>query len=282
MQDFLAFRSTHVVEHSLGHHSAAEMSDQRVTYAELNLAKDAKRQHMKPKGTKGSIPGTEQELTYAELNLQNASQDLGGSDKSNHCKASPSPPEKLIAGILGVTCLVLMCTVVTKAVNQSYHCGPCPPEWLIYSNNCYYISTEQKTWNESLMACAAKSSNLLYIENEEEVTFEKFINIHNISFHLPKRRLMNEVEVILCNSLILHLTLRNFLKILKIHPWTGLSQRNNTKSWVWTTGTTLSSELFAKTSKLNNNCVFWDSEMHNFSSESCLENRTYICKHQSH
>ncbi|XP_053517812.1 NKG2-A/NKG2-B type II integral membrane protein-like [Artibeus jamaicensis] len=232
------------------------MSDQRVTYAELNLAKDAKRQHMKPKGTKGSIPGTEQELTYVELNLQNASQDLGGSDKSNHCKASPSPPEKLVAGILGVICLVLMCTLVTwinfkhwnqtgnqKTGNQkAYNCGRCPPEWLIYSNNCYYISTEKKTWNDSFMACAAKSSSLLYIENEEEM---------------------------------------NFLNILKIRPWTGLSQRNNTNSWAWTTGTTLSSELFSKTSKLDKNCVFADFHSHMFYSKSCLENITYVCKHQA-
>ncbi|XP_035873273.1 NKG2-A/NKG2-B type II integral membrane protein-like [Phyllostomus discolor] len=192
------------------------MSDQRVTYAELNLAKDPKRQHMKPKGTKGSIPGTEQELTYAELNLQNASQSLRGSDKNDHCRASLLPPEKLIAGILGVICFVLMTTVVTTAVNQrnswmtidnlssAYHCGGCPPGWLTYSNNCYYISTESKTWNESLMACASKSSNLLYIDNEEEMSF---------------------------------------LNIFKIHPWTGLSQRNNTNSSVGTIGTTLSSDL---------------------------------------
>ncbi|XP_045695691.1 NKG2-A/NKG2-B type II integral membrane protein-like [Phyllostomus hastatus] len=257
------------------------MSDQRVTYAELNRVKDAKRQHIKPEGTKGSIPGTEQELTYADLNLQNASQDLRGSDKNDHCKdntfdrhritvlgcaagcrgvASPSLPEKVIAGTLGVICFVLMTTVVTRAVNQpsqrrnktgnettgnqkAYHCGRCPPEWLMYSNNCYYISAEVKTWNESLMACASKNSNLIYIDNEEEM---------------------------------------NFLNIFKIHPWIGLSQRNNTNSWVWTIGTTLSSELFTKTSELDKNCVYWNYDTHNFHSESCLENRAYICKHQSH
>uniref|UniRef100_A0A671FAQ4 C-type lectin domain-containing protein n=1 Tax=Rhinolophus ferrumequinum TaxID=59479 RepID=A0A671FAQ4_RHIFE len=147
------------------------MNNQRVTYAELNLAKDSRRQQIKPKGTKSSISVTEQEITYAELNLQNAFQDLQRNDKSYHCKDFPSCPEKLIAGILGVTCVVLLSTVVTIAVTTSHHCGRCPKEWFTYSNNCYYISNERKTWTESHMACASKDSNLLLIENEEEEQF---------------------------------------------------------------------------------------------------------------
>ncbi|KAK1341394.1 hypothetical protein QTO34_017800 [Cnephaeus nilssonii] len=96
------------------------MNNQRVTYAELNLAKSAKRQQRKPKGTQSCIPVTEQEITYAELTLENASRDLQGRGKRTTPKCfnfslavSPSPPEKLIAGTLGVICLVLMSAVVT-------------------------------------------------------------------------------------------------------------------------------------------------------------------------
>ncbi|XP_054446792.1 NKG2-A/NKG2-B type II integral membrane protein-like [Pteronotus mesoamericanus] len=220
------------------------MDLQQENDSEQNLAKDSRRQQRKGKGMKSSILQTEQQISSVGIKIENACQDLQWNNRDDHCKDSPSPPEKLIAGILGVTCLILYIlvrTILLHNLSPAYPCGHCPPEWIRYSNNCYYISTEQKTWTESWMACAAKNSNLLYVDNEEEM---------------------------------------NFLNIFNKSPWIGLSHRNN-NSWAWKNGSMLSFKKSSKTSKLEN-CAFGDFDTQKVYFVSCLENRSYVCKHQAH
>ncbi|XP_053412523.1 NKG2-A/NKG2-B type II integral membrane protein-like isoform X1 [Nycticebus coucang] len=166
---------------------AAQMENQRVIYSDINQAQTQKKQQRKPMGTNSSVSEHEQEITYVELNLQRAAQDLQGDDKAYHCKDLLLPAEKLIAGILGVICLVLISELITRVVilstqkqsnsfqtmrtQKAYYCGHCPEEWFTYSNNCYSINKERKTWNESLRDCASKNSTLLYIDNLEEMKF---------------------------------------------------------------------------------------------------------------
>uniref|UniRef100_G3TEI9 C-type lectin domain-containing protein n=1 Tax=Loxodonta africana TaxID=9785 RepID=G3TEI9_LOXAF len=230
------------------------MNNQTVTYSELNLAKNPKRQQIKPTDSDRSISITEQEITYVELNFHGASQDLQKNDKNFHCKVYlPSPPGKLVAGILGITCIALMASIIiikikvitpsigTKKENptqKASHCGHCPEDWLSYSNNCYYISSDKKNWTESQMACASKKSDLTYIDNEEEMKFIAFLS-----------------------SL----------------SWIGLSRKNRDYSWLWINGSPLYKELI-DTSNNTYNCAMLFSS--NLLSDSCGSSKTYICKHK--
>ncbi|KAM9229788.1 NKG2-A/NKG2-B type II integral membrane protein-like [Dugong dugon] len=223
------------------------MNNQTVTYSELNLAKKPKRQQIKPKDADSSFSVSEREITYVELNLHSASQDLQKKDKTFHCKG------KLIAGTLGLICLVLLAGVITMTVTvtipsigmmeenrtqKANHCHRCPEDWFSYSNHCYYISSDIKNWTESRMACVSKKSNLFYMDNEEEMML---------------------------------------MEILSSFSWIGLSRESSDYSWLWINGSP-SNQTITEPSNPTYNCAMLCSS--HLQSASCGKEKTYICKHE--
>ncbi|XP_049738433.1 NKG2-A/NKG2-B type II integral membrane protein-like isoform X2 [Elephas maximus indicus] len=178
------------------------MNNQTVTYSEVNLAKNSKRQQIKPTDSDRCISVTEQEITYVELNFHGASQDLQKNDKNFHCKAIGTKKE--------------------NPTQKASHCGRCPEDWLSYSNNCYYISSDKKNWTESQMACASKKSDLTYIDNEEEMKFIAFLS-----------------------SL----------------SWIGLSRKNRDYSWLWINGSPLYKELIDTSNNTYNCAMLFSSNL---------------------
>nr|XP_019600241.1 PREDICTED: NKG2-C type II integral membrane protein-like [Rhinolophus sinicus] len=217
------------------------MNNERVTYAELNLAKDSRRQQIKPKGTKSSISTVSISFLSVSLSLP---------------VDFPSCSEKLSAGILGVTCVVLLSTVVKIAVNpppgiseqsnsspvtgneKVHHCGRCPKEWFTYSNNCYYISNEHKTWTESVITCASKNSTLLLIDNEEE---------------------------------------KQFLSSISPVSWIGVFRNSSDHKWMLINGSPFKLKI-AELSSVNDDCAVLSSS--GLMSSVCGSSKVYLCKHK--
>ncbi|XP_010641907.1 NKG2-A/NKG2-B type II integral membrane protein [Fukomys damarensis] len=233
------------------------MSNPRVVYSELNLAKGPKKQQRQPKGRKSSISASEQQVTYATLTLQSASQECRGDDEDHSCKGFTSLPEKFLAGTLGSICLFLVVTVIVMTTvvipstviqekNKSswvrtpkaYRCGRCPKKWLTFSNNCYYLGVEKKTWMESLASCASKNSSLLFLDNEEEL---------------------------------------KLLETLSRPSWIGVSRFSRDRPWLWVNGSRFNLQI-QKSSSDEDHCVRLSSS--GFIADTCESAHTYNCKHK--
>ncbi|XP_015426663.1 PREDICTED: natural killer cells antigen CD94 [Myotis davidii] len=174
--------------------------------------------------------------------------------------AFQSTPWRLISGILGVTCLVLMATLgillknaLTKqSVQPTPSPGPttiepqkgsgccfCQEKWIGYQCNCYFISNEKKKWAESRDFCASHNSSLLQLKNRDELQFMKFS--------------------------------RNFY-------WIGPYYSDQHHAWLWEDGFAVSKKLFAFNESLDEeNCMVYSASK-NVLEEPCTDENYYICK----
>ncbi|XP_039719367.1 natural killer cells antigen CD94-like, partial [Pteropus medius] len=118
----------------------------------------------------------------------------------------------------------------------------CQKMWIGYQCNCYFISNEMKTWEESKDFCASKNSSLLQLQNKDELDF------------------MN------------HISQRFY--------WIGLSYSKEHSAWLWEDGSALSQTLFSLLRTVNiSNCIVYGSK-EGFLDERCRKEMRFICKQQ--
>lgn len=172
--------------------------------------------------------------------------------------AFQATPWRLISGIFGVICLVLMATLgillknrFTKQSIQSTSspgptiepqegpgCCSCQEKWIGYKCNCYFLSDERKTWAESRDFCASQNSSLLQLQNRDELDF-----INTSRFY-----------------------------------WIGLTYSENRHAWLWEDGSAFSRDLFAFPQRTNTkNCIAYNPSR-SAVDEPCEEQHRYICK----
>ncbi|CAI5767944.1 Hypothetical predicted protein [Podarcis lilfordi] len=85
-------------------------------------------------------------------------------------------------------------------------CKVCPLQWQLHRDKCYWPSENIKSWNESQRDCSTRDSQLLVIQDKEELDF---------------------IESITKNS----------------KYWIGLSLLKSKKKWMWITGFQLDQSL---------------------------------------
>ncbi|XP_057560116.1 natural killer cells antigen CD94-like [Hippopotamus amphibius kiboko] len=148
-------------------------------------------------------------------------------------------PWRLISGVLGVMCLLLVAALgillknsfTKQSVQPTLSPGPstdlregsgccsCQEKWVGYQCNCYFISNEMKTWKDSRNFCVSHNSSLLQIQNTSEL---------------------------------------HFMTSSSYYYWTGLSYSEEHGAWLWEDNSTLPQDLFPSFHPQNlMNCVLY-------------------------
>uniref|UniRef100_A0A674J789 C-type lectin domain-containing protein n=1 Tax=Terrapene triunguis TaxID=2587831 RepID=A0A674J789_9SAUR len=117
-------------------------------------------------------------------------------------------------------------------------CKLCPTDWQLRGDKCYWVSRGRKTWSESRADCSARDSQLLVIQDPEELEFIKDLTKHSHLF------------------------------------WIGLSISSSEKAWIWVDGSRLDQSLFQAPGPAENSCgAVWGKWIH---SDACSSGLHWI------
>ncbi|XP_032997822.1 killer cell lectin-like receptor subfamily B member 1B allele C [Lacerta agilis] len=118
-------------------------------------------------------------------------------------------------------------------------CKVCPIQWQLHRDKCYWTSEILKTWGESKHDCSTRDSQLLVIQDKEELDFIKNITKES-------------------------------------NYWIGLSLLKSEKKWMWITGSQLDQSLFPEPDYAEgNSCA---AIKYKVTSERCSTEFMWICQ----
>ncbi|XP_032643775.1 killer cell lectin-like receptor subfamily F member 1 [Chelonoidis abingdonii] len=119
-------------------------------------------------------------------------------------------------------------------------CKLCPPNWLLHRDKCYWVSKEKNPWDKSHDDCSRRSSRLLVIRDQDEMTF-----IQNTS------KDTNQI-------------------------WLGLTVTSSARNWIWVDGSLFSSTLFKLLDPAEGKCVMIKAD--EIQCETCTTISKWICE----
>ncbi|XP_044838544.1 killer cell lectin-like receptor subfamily B member 1B allele A [Mauremys mutica] len=120
-------------------------------------------------------------------------------------------------------------------------CKLCPPNWLLHRDKCYWVSKEKNPWDKSRDDCSRRSSRLLVIRDQDEMTF-----IQNISKDAQQL-------------------------------WLGLTVTSSARNWTWVDGSVFNPTLFKVLDPAEeNSCGVIKADGVHF--ETCSAISTWICE----
>ncbi|XP_077781351.1 killer cell lectin-like receptor subfamily F member 1 [Podarcis muralis] len=135
-----------------------------------------------------------------------------------------------------------LCNQNQNRSSDNSPCKVCPLQWQLHRDKCYWLSDYMKTWDESQHDCSTRDSQLLVIQDKEELDF---------------------IESITKNS----------------KYWIGLSVLKSKKKWTWITGSQLDQSLFPEPNYAEgNSCAAIKQSV---SSEPCNRLLQWICQKDS-
>ncbi|NXT35906.1 CLC5A protein, partial [Pelecanoides urinatrix] len=150
---------------------------ENLIYADLNLAESTRPRLQKITDVQGS--------TYAEVKVQSLDANAAASYTSSGKSCCSRTRVAVLVAVITVLLVLAVCLILiyhptassppdSKTSSTTYEEAlGCPPHWEKKGKKCYFFSEskEKKDWNASRKECTDMNSDLVIIDNKEELDY---------------------------------------------------------------------------------------------------------------